>query len=304
MIDNWLNQLSNLIQVDAILVVKTIATLLAYLIYWLIRRATERFAQKKFEQPNRRFQFQKTIGIIYNIILVVVIWQVWLPSVTSLVTYLGLLTAGIAIALKDVIANLFGWLFIIWRRLFEVGDRIQIDEIIGDVIDQTLFTFSLMEIRNWVDADQSTGRVVFVPNSKVFSAPLFSYTAGIGGYIWNELPILITFESNWKKAKLEFQTILDNYFIENPIDQNKFITKQKNEKFLVYLGVLTPIVYTSVKESGVLLTMRFLCEPYNRRGVSAQLWEIILSLVDQNEDIALAYPTQRVILNDKHQLGD
>ena len=63
-----------------------------------------------------------------------------------------------------------------------------------------IFMFTLMEIGNWVDADQSTGRVIHIPNGKVFKEVLANYSKGFQ-YIWNEIPVLVTFESNWKKAK-------------------------------------------------------------------------------------------------------
>lgn len=100
-----------------------------------------------------------------------VVARLWFVGLQSLSTFLGLLTAALAIALQDPIVNLAGWLFLIWRRPFRVGDRIQIGDIRGDVIDMRIFQFSLLEIGNWVNADQSTGRVIHVPNGKVFREP-------------------------------------------------------------------------------------------------------------------------------------
>ena len=81
-----------------------------------------------------------------------------MKGIASLTTFLGLASAGVAIAMHDTIANLAGWFFIISRKPFKVGDRIEIGEIAGDVIDIRIFQFSLVEIGNWVDAEQSTGR--------------------------------------------------------------------------------------------------------------------------------------------------
>ena len=78
--------------------------------------------------------------------------------------------------------------FIIWRHPFRVGDRIQVGDQAGDVIDLRIFQFSLMEIGNWVAADQSTGRIIHVPNGIVFTHPLANYSLGFD-YIWNEIPI-------------------------------------------------------------------------------------------------------------------
>lgn len=67
------------------------------------------------------------------------------------------------------------WLFILWRRPFELGDRIQIGEDAGDVIDSRIFQFTILEIGNWVAADQSTGRLIHIPNQSVFTTPLANH---------------------------------------------------------------------------------------------------------------------------------
>jgi len=89
-----------------------------------------------------------------------------------------LLSAGIAIALKDVFVNLAGFIFIMWRQPLEVGHRIQIGEVAGDVVDIRPFQFTILEIGNWVDADQSTGRMIHIPNGKIFTENLANYHFG------------------------------------------------------------------------------------------------------------------------------
>src|SRR5207247_10961705 len=117
-----------------------------------------------------------------------------------LAAFCGLVSAGSAMALKDPLAQLAGWASILWRRPFEVGDRIEIATHKGDVIDIRLFQFTLNEIGVWVDADQSTGRIVHIPNQLIFTEPAANDDEGFK-YIWNEVPVVVTFESNWTKAK-------------------------------------------------------------------------------------------------------
>ena len=141
-------------------------------------------------------------NILYlSVFLIIIIFTKCLVQFFGSVgTFLGLVSAGIAIALKDPLVNMVGWLFILIRQPFKVGDRIQIGSAAGDVIDIRLFQFSINEIGNWVDADQSTGRIIHIPNGIVFTEPQANYTAGFQ-YIWHEISVLITFESDWKKAK-------------------------------------------------------------------------------------------------------
>ena len=85
---------------------------------------------------------------------------------------MGFVSAAIAFALKDPIANVAGWMFISTRSPFKIGDRIELGTNAGDVIDINVFNFSIMEMGNWVDADDMTGRIIHIPNARVFTEAL------------------------------------------------------------------------------------------------------------------------------------
>jgi small-conductance mechanosensitive channel len=210
-------------------------------------------------------------------------------------TFLGLLSAGIAIALKDPLVNMVAWGFILIRQPFKVGDRIQIGKVSGDVIDIRLFQFSIIEIGNWVDAEQSTGRIIHIPNGVVFTEPQANYTAEFQ-YIWNEIPVLITFESDWKKAKQILTDIINHHGVMLSNEAEKQLIEAA-KKFLIFYSKLTPIVYTSVKDSGVMLTLRYMCNPRERRSIEEKIWEDILIEFAKHTDIDFAYPTQRFYNN-------
>ena len=221
---------------------------------------------------------------------------VWLPAFKQFGAFLGLFSAGLAIALKDPLTNFAGWIFLLFRKPFVVGDRVQIGEHAGDVVDIRIFQFTLLEIGNWVDADQSTGRIIHIPNGKVFVVPQANYTSGIH-YIWNEIPVRLTFESDHLKAKLILQEIVNNYSRTVIKDaENKILEASKT--YLIYYKNLTPIVYTKVKEFGIQLTVRYLCNPRQRRGSEHEIWEEIIARFKQHPDIQFAYPTTRFYKTD------
>ncbi len=262
---------------------------------WLIRKLLVRFFINNIEDVNQRYQWRKISLYISVFIVILFLLSTWLGFIGSLGTFLGLLTAGIAIALKDPLVNIVGWLFILVRQPFKVGDRIQIGDNSGDVIDVRIFQFSLIEIGNWVDADQSTGRVIHIPNGIVFTQPQFNYTAGFV-HIWHEIPVLLTFESDWKKAKKILTDIVNKHAVHFSEDAAKQI-KSAAKKYLIFYSKLTPIVYTTIKDSGVLLTMRFLCEPRKRRSTEELILEEVLEEFSRCEDIDFAYPTTRFYNN-------
>lgn len=270
---------------------KIFETCVIVCLIWLTRFVTVKVLYRKIEDVRVLYRWQKIISHTSVILTLFFVGSIWLSGIRSLATFLGLLSAGLAIALKDPITNLAGWGFIIWRRPFELGDRIQIGQFAGDVVAIRIFQFTILEIGNWVDADQSTGRIIHVPNSKVFYESLANYTMEFN-YIWNEIPVLITFESNWIKAKNILLEIVNRH-AENISEDVKNKVHQAARRFLIIYTKFTPIVYTSVKEYGVKLTIRYMCEPRRRRSSEEAIWENILAAFARETDIEFAYPTQR-----------
>jgi len=231
------------------------------------------------------YKVKTLVGYFVFIPVIVVITYLWVKHVGNMSTYFGLLSAGIAIALKDIIVNIASWIFIISRKPFDVGDRIQVGDVSGDVIDQKTFHFTLMEIKNWVDGDQSTGRIIHVPNYKVFSDSMANYSKGFF-YIWNEINVLVTLDSNWEKAK-EILFKIVNIHSEHltSVAENK--VRDASRKYMIFYNKLTPTVYTSVKDHMIQLTVRYLCQPKERRNSHQEIWESILIAFKEEEDIIL-----------------
>ncbi len=270
---------------------RVVASLAAILVLWVVRRIVLAVVSHRTTDVRIRYRWRKTATYIVVPIGILIVGRIWFEGMGSLATFLGLLSAGLAIALKDLVVNLAGWGFILWRRPFEVGDRVEIDGHAGDVIDLRIFQFTLLEIGNWVDADQSTGRIIHIPNGKVLSEPLANSTKGFN-YIWNELPVLVTFESNWKKAKAILEEIAGRH-AAHLTDAAKREISEVARRFMIFYTTLTPTVYARVADSGVLLTIRYLCEPRKRRGTSQAIWEEVLEAFAREADIDFAYPTYR-----------
>ncbi len=291
-IEKWLETvlgLSPSVQLDLLQSILTIVVLVS------LRHLVLRIAYRRTEDIRLHYRARKVTAYAAAIIAVAIIARIWFQGFREISTYLGLLSAGLAIALKDLVASIAGWAYLLWRRPFEVGDRIQIGEHAGDVVDIRLFRFTLMEIGNWVGADQSTGRTIHIPNSRVITDVIANYTRGFE-YIWNELAVMVTFESNWERAKKILEEIAGRQG-----DQTRKAAEVSARKAartaLIHFRILTPRVWTSVGDSGVVLTIRYLCEPRARRSTAEELWEEILRAFRKCDDIDLAYPTVRRYIN-------
>jgi small-conductance mechanosensitive channel len=291
-IERWLETVLGLspgVQLDLL------QTILAVVILVSLRHLVLRFVYRRTEDIRLHYHARKFTAYTAALLAAIIIARIWFQGFREISTYLGLLSAGIAIALKDLVASIAGWVYLLWRRPFEVGDRIQIGEHAGDVVDIRLFRFTLMEIGNWVEGDQSTGRIVHVPNSRVITDVIANYTRGFE-YLWNELPVMVTFESNWERAKKILEEIAARQG-ERTLKAAEESARKAARRALIHFRILTPRVWTSVGESGVVLTIRYLCEPRSRRSTAEEFWEEILRAFRECDDIDLAYPTVRRYIN-------
>ncbi|MBE9524994.1 MAG: mechanosensitive ion channel [Chloroflexi bacterium] len=271
---------------------KLIQSLIWVVIIWLFYRFILRIFIKRIDDARTRYKWQKNSTYSFYFLLLLILGRIWLrEGIDTYSTYFGLLSAGLAIAMKEPIANIFGWVLIIWRRPFSVGERIQIGEFAGDVVDINVVEFTILEIGNWVESDQSTGRVINIPNGKIFSEPLANFSRGIE-HLWHEIPVLITFESDWKKAKNLLQEIIAKH-ATIPDGKLTAYSDSKDKGYMIHYAQTAPIIYTSVRDSGILLTLRYLCGIRMRRGSENKIWEDILEIFSMHKDIDFAYPTQR-----------
>lgn len=275
--------------------IQILASILAIAVALLLRWSVIRLVRSRVDDTQVIFQTRRVTTYAVTFVGILALAWIWIDSFNDLPTFLGLVSAGIAIALADVLRNMAGWVLILSRRPFRIGDRIEIDGTKGDVVDIRLFRFSMMELGNWVDAEQSTGRLVHVPNGLVFTTQIANYTEGFP-YVWHEMPVLVTFESDWRHAE---HILLDVLKRDAP-DYDRAAGKRIRavaQDYHIRVGTLTPTVYLTVRDSGVLLTARILVEARQRRSIEQRIWRSILDGFAAAPDVELAYPTVRTFFD-------
>lgn len=282
---------------------KIAATIVATIVILLLRWLIVRIVKRKPRDPETVFRTRKAVGYGAGVIFVITAFFIWVPSVSDLATWLGLVSAGVAIALSPILLDMAAWMYLVVRRPFEIGDRVEIGVHAGDVIDIRVLRFSILEIGNWVDADQPTGRIIHVPNGMLFSEPLANFTEGFER-IWLELSVLITFESDWAKAESLMRAVLESHTEDRTGEQREL--RRAAQRYLIPDAELDPSVFVEVKDSGVSLTARLFVDARRRREVEDLVWREILTAFAAEPSVQLAYPTVRTYLPDavRVQEGD
>jgi len=261
----------------------------------LLQRALIRVLDRRHLDAESRYRWARGISYAVSILGFFLIGGIWFTAIGSIATLLAIVAGGLAIALREPLVNLGGWAYILWRHPFGLGDRVEVDMTSGDVANIGPFVFSLAEVATGLQAEQLTGRIVHVPNSYVFSYKVINSTQGFE-FVWDEIPLLVTFESNWETAKDIISKIVNKHTREFAPLAKKQLLKATTE-FMIPPGTFDPQVFTSVEDSGVLLTMRYVVPVRGRRRIREQIWEDVLRAFAQADDIDFAYPTQRFYFN-------
>ena len=277
---------------------KYIVSGIIIVIIFIISLILERLVNKKIKNANVRHLSRKWIQYGRIVIIILILLLTWLKDFSSITTILGFTSAGLALALHPVLINIAGWLLIIVKKPINIGDRIEYQSIKGDVIDIQMFYTLILEVGNWVDGDQSTGRVVSIPNGKIFTENYFSTTIGFNG-IWNEVKILITFDSNKEKAKKIIMAIANELIDEDVLSTIRKEQIKMSKKYAIKPGKVTPITYFTIQPSGVQIELRYITLARNRRGIKTKLNEMIYEAIHEAEDINFAYPSQKIYFDNK-----
>ncbi|WP_266203766.1 mechanosensitive ion channel family protein [Pontibacter kalidii] len=287
-VEHWIEENLNL---SAEIQENIFMSLLALLGLWIISRLLLRLASRQQTDSRKLYQWRKTTNYVVTGLGIIFLANIWFDGFSSITTFLGIFSVGLVVVLRDPILNIMGWVFLIWKRPFKVGDRIKIGPYTGDVIDIAFFQFTLNELGEWVDSEQATGRVVHVPNGQVFTQPQTNYNYGFP-FIWHEVQLRITFESNWQKAKTILEEIASRN-CEKLSEAAENLVRAEAQQHLIFYKSFAPRVFTKVRENGIQLTARYLCGLNARRESENSIWEEVLTQFLSTPDIRFAYPTTR-----------
>ena len=269
-----------------------ISTIIVIFALWLTRRLVLRYISRKFDDLETYRKWRRISVYIVYFIGAVAILTIWFQQLQFLIFFMLFIVLGLLITLKEPILNIAGWIYIKVVQPFKIGNRIQIGEFggpRGNVVQIELFSFKLMEIGNfgnWAETDIKTGRIIDVPNGKVFTTSIANYNKMIE-YIWNEINIRLSFESNWQKAQEIVIAVLNKETIKLSSSEEKKAKKQYRD-FTQKYPSLEPVVYVKAVEHGLQLTLRYICAPGNIQGSSKEIWDGILKEFAKHKDISFA----------------
>jgi small-conductance mechanosensitive channel len=179
---------------------KCVAAVVGILLIHAVFHVLERALPRRFGRGDSRYKARKFVVFSGYVAILLFLTILFEDRLGRLSVTLGVVGAGVAVALQDVIASIAGAFSIGFSRLYTVGDRVQLGDSQGDVIDIGLLRTTLMETGNWVNRDSYNGRIVRIPNSAVLKESVFNYSQGFQ-FIWDEIQVVFTIRSDCQLAR-------------------------------------------------------------------------------------------------------
>jgi small-conductance mechanosensitive channel len=251
-------------------------------------RLLERRLPSQFHELNARYRARKFAvfsGYIVGLVFIAVLFADRLGRVSFA---LGVAGAGLVVSLQDVIASLAGWLAIGWSNLYKVGDRIQIGETRGDVIDISFTRTEIVETGNWVNDDLYNGRVARIPNSAALKGPIFNYSQGFR-YIWDEIKVPLTADSNHLLAR-EMLLRIAHEAVAGYLSEAQSSWSQVTSNFRIENLSLAPTVSLIVKGGSLEFSLSYIVDYTNRTAIQDWLFSKIVEEIKNCSD-QLAWAT-------------
>lgn len=251
--------------------------------------------KKRIEDISIRYKAQKGVELIgYVLIIFLVLMAFTVDSIKDYTIIIGLFTAGITFTLQELILSIAGSFYIFFVRVYKPGDRIEINNIKGDVIDIDSIYTTIMEIGEWVSSDNYSGRIVKISNAFVFKGPIKNYSMDFP-FVWDELNILITYTSDAELAK----TIIMNSANELLCDYTKK-SKAKWEEMVAHYYIedatIEPTIAINLTDNWIQLNLRYITDYKKRRNTKHTLFQHIERTISKTEGkVTLASTTLQLL---------
>lgn len=247
--------------------------LVALIILYTARKLLLNRLYQKLKGSEHWYETQKFARWANNILLVIIFFFIFGNKLSGLTTALGFAGAGVTYALREVIVSIAGWFAILFGDFFNAGDRVRLGGIKGDVVDISALRTTLMEIGEWVDGDQYTGRKVRVANSYIFTSPVYNYTSSFE-FLWDELTIPLPFDSDLALAK-EILLVLSEKHTNQFNDQAKQAWSHMRRNFKLEDASLEDQVYLNLRENVIEVSLRYVVHYQERRVIKDKLYSDI-----------------------------
>ncbi|MFL5507676.1 MAG: mechanosensitive ion channel family protein [Gemmatimonadales bacterium] len=282
-----------LVGLNAITGRKVLLSVVAIAVLMLLARGLRALIRRLLQGDRfvaARFWWRQAIGIATSVFTILILLSIWLDDPARLTTAVGLVTAGVAVALQRVIISFAAYFIILRGRVFTVGDRIVMGGVRGDVVSIRFIRTTIMEMGEpppvqpdkpsiWVEARQYTGRLVTVTNDKIFDEPVYNYTRDFP-FIWEEMRLPVPYTADRARAERILLDAVDRHTTKLQ-ELGAEALAELQRRYFVEAADLEPRVYWQLTDNWLQMTVRFVARERGVRSLKDRITRDVLAALEQ-----------------------
>ena len=272
------------VPLDATVVAALSAAAVAAGMYGLYRIVL-RLVVDRAPTKRRKHDVRNVVRLVFTAAATVAVLAVVTRQWLGLLVSLGVVGFAVTFALQQPLFSLVGWIYIMVKRPYGVGDRVAIEGSKGDVVEVDFFVTTLWEVGGeLVSSNQPSGRIITLPNSVVLSSHVYNYSWAEFPYVWNELSVQVAYETDLAFAREAMIEVADD-FLGDDMAERIAEYRENLAETPVELEVRDrPTVNVVQEESWVELRLRYLVHPRRGQRVRNELYERILVRFNDEPD--------------------
>jgi small-conductance mechanosensitive channel len=245
----------------------------------LATRLLKKIVDRKIEDKTKEFNFNRIADFFGALFILIIILSLLFANWYAAAVSFGIVSLVLGFALQNLITSFFGWLYILIRKPYEVGDRIRIGNVFGDVINVSYLDTTLWEFNgDYLSADHPSGRIIRFANSKVFNEYVYNYSWPLFPFIWNELSFFISYDSDFKFTSETIKRIVEIKIGEAMVRRVKRFKKILADTPVDELDVneYPSVIFKAHNNTWIEVIVRYLVEPKNSGRVKKELFETVM----------------------------
>ncbi len=253
----------------------------------LATRLLKKILNRKIEDKTTVFNFNRIADLFASLLILGIILSMLFANWYAAMLSFGIVSLVLGFALQNPITSFFGWLYILIRKPYEVGDRIRIGNVYGDIINVSYIDTTLWEFNgDYLSGDHPSGRIIRFTNSKVFSEFIYNYSWPLFPFIWNELNLFIRYESDFKFTSDTIKRVVEAEIGEAMVRRVKRFKIILKDTLVDELDVneYPSVILKAHENTWIEVIVRYLVEPKNSGRVRKKLFEVVMVELKKNPE--------------------
>jgi small-conductance mechanosensitive channel len=275
---------------------KVVLAIMLISLVLMATRLLKKIFNRKIEDKTTVFNFNRIADLFSSLVILGIILSLLFANWYAAMVSFGIVSLILGFALQNPITSFFAWMYILIRKPYEVGDRIRIGNVYGDIINVSYIDTTLWEFRgDYLSGDHPSGRIIRFANSKVFSEYVYNYSWPLFPFIWNELSFYISYDSDFKFTSDTVKHVVETEIGEAMVRRVKRFKKILADTPVDELDVneYPSVILNAHNNTWIEVIVRYLVEPKNTGRVKKQLFDAVMNELKKNPE-KVRFPNTKV----------